>query len=188
MGLESYLFSIEFAENISEQELIKLFNGVGLKQAKQNGLELNERREYFHELLTEDGIIETRCFLPPGEKRLSQFFLRFSICSPPKIVDRTFELLATLNTIMPIRVKDLESLSYLHLGPKGRPTSGVDVENSSYIPLDVDLFKQNPDGILKRELLLDENRNHSVIRGGADTIAHLEEKNWFNQFFGWIFK
>lgn len=187
MGMESYLFKIELHQKIEAQKLNDIFNTLGLQLVEQKMGEHEEPSEFFHELFTDDGIIETHSFLSLGENQLCQFYLRFSICSPPKIVDRTFELLVALNTILPIRVKDMESLNYLHLGPKGRLRPDFDVERSAYIPIDVTIFKQNLYGIAKRALLLEEDREHSVIRGGSATLDHLENKNWLGRFLGWIF-
>lgn len=186
--MESYLFKIELHQKIEAQKLNDIFNTLGLQLVEEKSGENKEQTAFFHECFTKDGIIETHSFLKPGEKKLCQFYLRFSICSPPKIVDRTFEFLVALNAILPIRVKDMESLNYLHLGPKGRLTPEFDVENSAYIPIDVTIFKQNLDGIAKRALLLEEDRNRSVIRGGSATLDYLENKNWLGRFLGWIFK
>lgn len=186
--MESYLFRIELEHSLGAQKLNDVFKNLGLTLITQKKGENSESREFFHELLTDDGIIETHSLFLPGEKQLSWFYLRFSICSPPKIVDHTFKLLSALNAIQPIRVKDMESLSYLHLGPKGRLSPELDVESSGYIPIDEDLFKKNPDGITKRELLLDKKRDWAVIRGGKPTLDYLENKNWLGRFLGWIFK
>ena len=178
MGLESYLFLIELDHPVGAQKLNKAFKTLGLELVSSCGSNTSEYREYFHELATEDGIIETHSFLPSNELELSRFYLRFSICSPPKVVGQTFQLLTELNKLFPIRIKDLEALNYLHLGPKA----------DGYIPIDAHIFKQNPDGIAKRTLLLDETREHAVLRGGNATLNYLDRKNWLGRFLGWIFK
>ena len=199
MGLESYLFYIEFENKIREQELDSLLISVGLRQVKKEGKNLSDFRGYYYELQTENGITEAHSLFSPNEEKINDFSLRFSVSSPNSVIDQTFGLLNKLNAKKPIKIRDTEIYNheYRHLRQIGKvddhfkglsKSEDEKIRIKCYIPIDAKEFKENKMGIMKREILLRDNGDKAVIRGGSETIEHIERKGAFQKFFGWIKK
>lgn len=199
MGLESYLFYIEFKNKIQEQELDNLLESIGLRQVKKEGGNLSDFRSYYYELQTENGITEVHSLFLPNELKINHFSLRFSVSSPTSIIDQTFDFLDKLNGEKPIKVRDTEVYNHEYrllrkLGKVDDHFEGLSksedelIRSKCYIPIDSNEFKVNKKGIMKREILLKDDGDKAVIRGGAETIDHIERKGAFQKFFGWIKK
>lgn len=199
MGLESYLFYIEFEHKIREQELDKLLISVGLRQVKKEGENLSDFRGYYYELQTRNGITEAHSLFSPNEEKTNDFSLRFSVSSPTSVIDQTFDFLNQLNIEKTIKVRDTEIYNheYRHLRQLGKVDEDFEglsksedaiIRNKCYIPIDSNEFKENNMGIMKREILLKDNGDKAVIRGGSETLEHIERKGAFQKFFGWIKK
>jgi hypothetical protein len=198
MGLESYLFNIEFAAPIQEDKIVTLFHAAGMTHLidKNLGGTINDFRSYYFEIRSEQGLTEVHCLLSPSETILQSFNLRFSVLSSKYVIDQTFKFLHDLNAFKSIRLIDTEIRN--HIYRKLRKEGKVDqsfvglnqveedyVENCCYIPLDLEMFKQNELAIAKRQRVL-ENENGMIIEGGEKTIGLIDKKGLFERFFGWI--
>ncbi len=199
MGLESYLFYVKFDEEVSELELDQLLISIGLNPVKKVGKKLSDFRSYYYELITEKGITEAHCLFSPDNKMGESFYLRFSICSPVEVIDQTFMLLDNLNSKQSIRVKDTEI--YNHYCRRERQEGKVDasfkgltksenqiLHDKSYISIDPNEFKKNKLGIMKRNVLLQDDGNKAIVRGDSETFLYLEKKSLIQKFMGWITK
>lgn len=197
MGLESYLFCVEFKDHIQEKDLDSLLTSIGLTQVRTGGGKLTDFREYYYEMLTEHGITEAHSLFPPNDETVTDFSLRFSISSPTSVIDQTFNLLNRLNTIKPIKIRDIEiyNQEYRSLRQQGKVDNlfrGLSesedklVRDKSYIPIDITEFKENKLEIRKRAFLLKDNSHQAVIRGGAATIDHIKKKGMLHKFWEWI--
>ncbi|WP_298739903.1 hypothetical protein [uncultured Chitinophaga sp.] len=199
MGLESYLFNIEFKDPVLEQDIIGLFERTGMKHLddKFNKRTAENYGAYYFELRTENGLTEAHCILGPTASVLEDFSLRFSIVSPSTVIDQTFDLLRKLNDIRSIKVQDTEIKNhrYRQLRIAGkvdnwfRGLEGTDeeaeIEQSSYIEIDAEKFLQNQPGIMKRQIIANNDKGE-VIEGGDKTIRFIEKKGLFHRFLGWI--
>lgn len=195
MGLEAYLFYVQFECPIPESNIINVFEKAGmvhLSKDKQGSF-----RSFYFECRTEHGLTECHCLLPPEERELTQCSLRFSLLSPSTIIEQTFQILSHLDNMTPIRVFDTEIRDHIYRklrrdgevdtwfkGIEGTPKE-KDIHKRSYIPIDVELFNMNQFGIRKREVVLN-NKNGDVIESGDTTIRQIEKKGEFNRYLGWI--
>jgi len=142
-------------------------------------------------------LTEAHCILGPTASVLEDFSLRFSIVSPSTVIDQTFDLLRKLNDIRSIKVQDTEIKNhrYRQLRIAGkvdnwfRGLEGTDeeaeIEQSSYIEIDAEKFLQNQPGIMKRQIIANNDKGE-VIEGGDKTIRFIEKKGLFHRFLGWI--
>ena len=199
MGLESYLFYIEFEQELEEQNLDGLLISIGLKKTKKEGESLDGYRAYYYELDTDKGITEAHSFFLPQKTRTNKFSLRFSVSSPTEVINQTFALLSKLNSEKPIKVRDTEIYNheYRRLRKEGKVDDDFEgmtksqdkvIWRQSYIPINSEEFKQNKLGLMKREILLRDNGDKAIVRGGSETIEHIEKKGAFRKFMGWIKK
>lgn len=199
MGLEAYLFNIEFKEPVLEQNIIGVFDKIGMTHLADKFEKRTDKNygSYYFELRTENGLTEGHCILAPTDRELSDFSLRFSVVSPKTVIDQTFNLLIKLNELRPIKVYDTEIKN--HIYRQLRRDKKVDVwfnglegtdeeekiEKACYIEIDADIFKQNQLGIMKRQIVTNNDRGE-VIESGLTTIDHIEKKGLFHRFFGWV--
>lgn len=184
MGLESYLFYVEFENEIQEYNLDNLLISIGLKQVKKRGENLSDFRSYYYEMETEQGVIEAHSLFSSDEDKLSKFSLRFSILSPISVVDQTFNLLNKLNNERPIKVRDTEIYNHEfrrlrqpnvdgHIERLSKSEEKL-IQSKCYIPIDANEFKQNKMKIMLRDIILKDNEHKAVIRGGAETFNHID--------------
>lgn len=201
MGLEAYLFNIEFKEHVLEQDIVEVFDKIGMTHLADKFEKRTDRNygSYYFELRTEKGLNEGHCIFAPTVRELSYFSLRFSVLSPKTVIDQTFDLLKKLNTIRPINVYDTEIRN--HIYRQLRKDKKVDdwfnglegtdeeekIEKACYIEIDVEKFKQNQPGIMKRQIVIN-NENGEIIESGSITIDHIEKKGLFDRFIGWVKK
>jgi|SRR5688572_3772972 len=198
MGLESYLLNVEFTEPIPEEKIVTLFHAAGMIHLvnKNSGETLNDFREYYFEIRSEQGLTEAHCILPPLETTLQDFSLRFSILSPKYVIDQTFRFLYELSAFKPIQIFDTEIRNHIYRklrkeGKVGQSFEGLgqdeddEIDNLCYIPLDLEIFRQNDLAIAKRQRVL-ENETGIVIEGGEKTIEVVRKEGLFERFLGWI--
>lgn len=199
MGLEAYLFNIEFKEPVLEQDIVGVFDKIGMTHLADKFEKRTDKNygSYYFELRTENGLTEGHCILAPTDRELSDFSLRFSVVSPKTVIDQTFDLLKKLNGIRPINVYDTEIKN--HVYRQLRKDKKVDdwfnglegtdeeekIEKSCYIDIDVENFKVNQLGIMKRQIVTNNERGE-VIESGSSTIDHIEKKGLFDRFIGWV--
>jgi len=200
MGLEAYLLQIKFQTPISEEEVILLLEQAGMayladKSHKQN---INSYGNLYFEERSIKGLIEAHILTAPGDTRIDDFSLRFSILSPKTVVDQTFEFLQKLCTLIDIEVYDTEIRN--HIFRRLRQTGKVDqnfeglneeddaaIDKLCFVSLNADDFKRNELEIVKRQTVLD-NEHGEIIEGGAATINFIDKNGFFNRFLGWIKK
>ena len=201
MGLEAYLFNIEFKEPVLEQDIVGLFEKIGMNHLNDKFEKRTDKNygSYYFEYRTENGLTEGHCILEPTDREISDFSLRFSVVSPKSVINQTFDLLKKLNDIKPINVYDTEIKN--HVYRKLRQDKKVDdwfnglegtdeeakIEKGCYIEIDIDKFNQNELGIMKRQLLINNDKGE-VIESGSNTINHIEKKGLFDRFIGWVKK
>lgn len=164
MGLETYLFNVQFKEPVLEQDIICLFENSGMKHLSDK-FEMRSHKNYgsfYFEKRTAKGLTEAHCFLTPTQIGLSDFSLRFSIVSPKTIINQAFELLKKMDEIKRIKVFDTEIKNhfYRQLQKENKVDDwfngieGTDeeakIEKSCYIEIDPEKFKLNQLGIKKR--------------------------------------
>lgn len=195
MGLDSYRFTIEFEQPVLEEALITLLGSADMMHLSSTHPTQSNRawRELFFEMRTDKGLIETHCLLAPEDTTLASFNLRFSIVSPSTVIGQTFSFLVKLHALRPIRVYDTE-ISH-HIYRRLRQEGRVDIEfkglgsaekatinSMCYIPINRELFEQNPLGILKRQIVLN-NSQGAIVEGGDKTFDYLK-KGTMNQKMG----
>jgi hypothetical protein len=198
MGLESYLFKIEFIEPIPEGKIISLFNAAGMTYLgdRKHGETITEYRSYYFEIRSEQGLTEAHCLLAPSETLVEEFSLRFSILSPKYVIDQTFKFLTGLSALKSFRIFDTEIGNHIYrkLRKEGKVDQSFEglnyveakeIENLCHIPLDVRIFKQNEPSITKRQIIL-ENEIGKTIEGGKNTTDYISKRGLFNRFIGWI--
>lgn len=201
MGLEAYLFNIEFKDPVLEQDIVSLFENIGMTHLDDKFEKRTDQNygSYYFELRTEKGLTEGHCILAPTDHTLTDFSLRFSIVSPRTVIDQTFDLLRKLNDLRPINVQDTEIRNHMYrqLRKDGKVDNwfqgleGTDeeakIDKSCYIEIDAGKFVQNQLGIMKRQIVAN-NEKGEVIAGGSTTIDYMVKKGLFGRFMGWIKK
>lgn len=199
MGLEAYLFNIEFKEPVLEREIVDLFETIGMTHLVNKFEKRTEENygSFYVELRTEKGLTEGHCILAPTDRELSDFSLRFSVVSPKTVIDQTFDLLIKLNELRPINVYDTEIKNHIYrqlrrdkkVDDGFNGLEGTDeeakIEKACYIEIDADIFKQNQLGIMKRQIVTN-NEKGEIIESGSTTINHIEKKGLFDRFIGWV--
>lgn len=179
MGLETYLFKVEFDTPIQGGRVVELFESIGMNQVFGNAFEdetLLDNSCYF-EQRTNRGLTEVECIISTEKSLLDNFSIRFSIISPKIVIEQTFELMKKLNDITPIVLFDTELYNHLHceISKKGDVYQWLKglmsnytktaIERKCYIPIDLDAFKQTSYGIANLELIL-SNCEGEVIESG----------------------
>ena len=179
MGLEAYLFTIEFKEPVLEQEIIDLFETIGMTHLNDKFQKRTDKNygSYYFELRTEMGLTEGHCILAPTDRELSDFSLRFSVVSPKTVIDQTFQLLIKLNELRPIDVYDTEIKNHIYRQLRKekevddwfKGLEGTDeeakIEKVCYVEIDAEIFKQNQLGIMKRQIVTN-NEKGEIIESG----------------------
>lgn len=199
MGLEAYLFNIEFKEPVLEDEIVGLFETIGMTHLVNKFEKRTDKNygSYYFELRTEKGLTEGHCILEPTDTKLSDFSLRFSVVSPKIVIDQTFDLLIKMNELKPINVYDTEIKNHIYRqlrrdkkvddwfnGLEGTDEEAK-IEKVCYIEIDADVFKQNQLGIMKRQIVTN-NEKGEIIESGSTTINHIEKKGLFDRFIDWV--
>jgi hypothetical protein len=201
MGLESYLFNVEFYNSVPEQEIVNLFVKVGMthlsdRQEKRTAINYGS---FYFELRTDKGLTEAHCLLAPSDISLSDFSLRFSVVSPASVVKQTFDILEKVNAIQSIKVYDTEISNHIYRklrkeGKVDRWLSGLEgtteeeeIEKMREIPIDIEIFQKNEFEIMKRQIVLSNNKGE-IIEGGTPTIEYIDRKGIVDRFIGWVKK
>ena len=201
MGLEAYLFNIEFKEPVLEKDIVSLFDKVGMTHLVYKFEKRTDKNygSYYFELRTENGLTEAHCILLPTDKFLRHFSLRFSVVSPKTVIDQTFDIMKRFNNFEAITIYDTEIAN--HIYRQLRKDKKVDdwfnglegtdeeakIDKLCYIEIDAEKFKQNQLGIMKREIVTSNDKGE-IIESGLTTIEHIEKKGLFDRFIGWIKK
>jgi len=198
MGLEAYLFRIEFISPVPENGIINLLERAGMRHLSEK--QKTERfREFYFECRTSNGLTECHCLLPSNESVLSECSLRFSILSPYTVITQTFRILSNLNQLTPIQVVDTEIGNHLYRelrrnGEVDASFSGIEgtskaaeIRRKSYIPIDVEQFRKNQLGIQKRNIVLN-SMTGEIIESGSKTIEQIKKRGVFDRFIGWVSK
>jgi hypothetical protein len=199
MGLEAYLFNIEFKQPVLEENILGLFHKIGMTHLSNKYSERSEKNygSYYFELRTSKGLTEANCILAPTDSSLTDFSLRFSVVSPKTVIDQTFDILKRLNCIQPIIIYDTEIRN--HIYRQLRKDKKVDewfngiegtdeddkIEKMCVIEIDPETFKKNELGIKKREIVTN-NTKGEIIESGSQTIDHIEKAGLFDRFIGWV--
>ncbi len=200
MGLESYLFQVEFESSVEESRAIDILlqSGMNFSIRSENKPE-TEYRSYFFKLRTQSGLTEAHLFFDSNQKSIDSFSLRFSVMSPRTVIKQTLDLLSQINSITPIRIYDTEIHNHLYrkLRIEGivdknfqgiQDTKGAErIKQLCYITTDLGIFIKNEFEVQKREIVLN-NKKGEVIEGGVKTTEAIEKKNQFHRFISWIFK
>jgi hypothetical protein len=199
MGLETYLFKIKFKHPIQEENLVDLFDKIGMTHLvnKSEKRTNNKYGLFYFELRTNDGLTEAECLLAPKDKSLREFSLRFSIISPKSVIEQTFALLNRLNEVTPISVYDTEVNNHIYRQlQKARKVDnffkGIEgstqedtIERMCYINLDVNDFFKNEPGIRKRNIII-ENDTGVIIESGSATFNYINNNGTHDKYIGWI--
>ena len=145
MGLEAYLLLVTFKEPISMAEGKRLLEQCGAKHIRpQTDFELKDNR----------GLTEM-CLDAYNSEQVRSLHLRFSILSPHTVIDQAFEFLYNLSKHKVIQLFDT------HLKMKE-------------LPIDATEFKQNPEGVKRRQTVID-NQTGLVIACGQETTDYIHE-------------
>lgn len=196
MGLESYLFYIEFDQHLGEEEVEVVLLNSGFSQTKKE--DFSDLRSCYYEYCSDRGITEAHVLFLPGKTTAGRFSLRFSVASPPSVIDQTFELIEVVHTQTPVKIFDTEIEGYLYrrlrrAGSTDELFQGLPKENEEllrqqcYIPLSAEVFKKNNLGIEKRKVIL-KNSTSGSLRGGTETFDYVRKKGLKERLFGWIRK
>ncbi len=96
MGLESYLFQLNFKKLLTAHKISSTLKNLGFRKVKSDHFNLN------FELVSDEGIIECQLFnlIPflfyvPTRKSL---FFRFAVSNPPMVIQKSISLLTKINT------------------------------------------------------------------------------------------
>jgi hypothetical protein len=158
---------------------------------------MTEFRSYYFELRTENGLTEANVIFEPKLSSVNEFSLRFSVLSPKAIIDQTFNILAALNSTIPIKIYDTEITNHIyrqfrkdgvvdqHFGGLENTDKENDIMQKCYIPIDINEFIKNEFGIYKRQLII-SNEYGEVIEGGEKTIEFIEKKGLLDRFIYWF--
>lgn len=159
MGLESLLLSISFKKPLKEELIIEIFEeaGASFLKNKSNIDNINDFRHWYFEIRTENGLSEIDILLTPNKNQITSWTLRFSILSPEKVIDQSFNFLRKLKSLRSLKVFDTQL-------------------NSKEIELDIEKFKDNQDNERKREIILN-NKTGIVIEGGSATTDYIHRND-----------
>lgn len=152
---------------------------------------------YYFECRTENGLTEAHCILAPTDIEVSDFSVRFSVVSPKSVIEQTFNLLNRLNDIRPIQVFDTEIGNHVYRQLRKdkkvddwfKGLEGTDeeakIKKACYIKIDADSFTRNHLGIMKRHIVIN-NQKGKIMESGSTTIDHIEKIGMFDRFIGWV--
>ena len=142
MGLEAYLLLVPFKEPVSLAEAKQLLGECGAKPAS-----LHTQMEF--EMRDSRGLTEVLLDALNNEQ-VRSLHLRFSILSPHTVIDQAFEFLNNLSKHKAIRLFDT------HLKMRE-------------LPIDVTKFKQNAEGVKRRQTVIDNKTGMAIACGKATT-------------------
>lgn len=199
MGLEAYLFQIEFKTSVDESRAIDLLKQVGMTRlaTSDKNKPLTEFRSYYFELRTQNGLTEAHLLFSPSEKTIDEFSLRFSILSPKTVIEQTFDLFTKLNSLTPIKIYDTEINNHIYRqlrkdGSVDQNFEGIDgtdkeeeIRQQCYISIDTEAFSKNDLSIHKRHLVLSNDKGE-IIESGSKTIDYIEKKGLVDRFIYWF--
>jgi hypothetical protein len=200
MGLEAYLFNIEFEQPVNEEDIFELFDNIGMTNLKNKDTKRTEKNygSYYFELRTDKGLSECLCIFSPADTALSEFSLRFSVISPRTVIEQTFLLLKKLNEICPINVYDTEIRN--HIFRQMRKEEKVDkwfnrlegteeneeiIKRVCLIPIDAEIFCTTKLAIIKRKIVC-KNRNGQIIESGTPTTNHIMNMGLYEKYLSWL--
>ena len=165
MGLESLLLSISFKKPLKQELIIETFEeaGASFLKSKSNIDNINEFRHWYFEIRTENGLSEIDILLTPSKNQVTSWALRFSILSPEKVIDQSFNFLRKLKSMRSLKVFDTQL-------------------NSKEIELDIEKFKDNQDNERKRQIIL-SNKNGIVIEGGSATTDYIHRNDLVDEIW-----
>ncbi|MBU1849467.1 MAG: hypothetical protein KKH40_01945 [Nanoarchaeota archaeon] len=158
----------------------------GFKTLKRRGGLISKYREGFYELASEKGITEIHLLVPPNEKSVKDIHVRFSVISPPSVINQTFEFFKVLKEKFNLEVQDTEVGNHIWLNKtKLEDRKMTDLINNipdeetfeknakkDVIPIDINEFKKNKLGIRKRKLVLLDHPKKKPIRC-EDTLKNM---------------
>lgn len=189
MGGEAYLFTLFFRRDGRSQavDFSKLNNSLldyGFKIAPclleasidqfapSKHKSISEYRNTCYELASKKGITEANILLSPYQTQVNHMHVRFSVVSPPNVIEQTFTFFKILSETYGFILWDTEVSNHLFLTTTDRKWSDVkwapmtpeEVEEQALIPVDVEEFKKNKMGIRKRKLVLLDDKRKKPIR------------------------
>lgn len=196
MGLESYLFFIEFDQDLGEKEVEVVLLNSGFKRIEKKAF--SGFRNCYYEYASNRGTTEVHALFLPEKTTAGRFSLRFSVASPPSVIDQTFELIEVVHAQTPVKIFDTEIEGYLYrrlrrAGSTDELFEGLSDEEEEllrqqcYIPLSAEVFKKNNLGIEKRKVIL-KNSTSGSLRGGTETFDYVRKKGLKERLFSWIRK
>ena len=198
MGLEAYLFRVNFKHPVEEKTLDELLFTSGFSRTNDPSEDLSTFRNYYYELKTILGVTEAHMLIRPKGNSVSGIYVRFSVMSPPTVIKQTFDLLKSLKEQVDFELKDTEISNHLYNVLRSKNTVDKDyqglskeekskLEAKAIIPLDVAQFKMNEYEVYKRKLVLENSPEKEPIRN-KETISQLKSKGFIGKYFGWVTK
>jgi hypothetical protein len=165
MGLESYLLNSVFIKGIELNDIISVLEKAGATflNNKLSPSDEERYRSLFFEIRSELGLTEIHILLSPNQTEIKSLNIRFSILSPSSVIDQTLLFLKELNKTHSLRLHDRE------------------LKNKS-IDLDIENFKNNPDKIVKRQIIID-NKTGLVIEGDSATTDYIHNNNLMDKLW-----
>jgi hypothetical protein len=199
MGLEAYLFQIEFKPPVDESRALDFLKQIGMTclPTSDKNKPLTEFRSYYFELRTKNGLTEAHLLFSPSDKAIEDFTLRFSVLSPKTVIEQTFDLLSKLNSLTPIKIYDTEINNHIYRqlrkeGVVDQNFDGIDgtdkeeeIRQQCYISIDAGAFSKNELSIHKRQLVLSNDKGE-IIESGSKTINFIEKKGLVDRFIYWV--
>ncbi|NQU98632.1 hypothetical protein HQ533_04140 [Candidatus Woesearchaeota archaeon] len=187
MGIEAYLFRVRFKKKVDYSELDDFLKKYGFKVVGSRDENYNQS---FYELKSRKGVTEAHVY-PSSEDKVDSFNVRFSVISPPKVIEQTFDFFAALNEKYPLEVQDTEIANHEFLTTtKLDDRKIVDMEipddetyeknmKKTVIPIDAKKFSENELGIRKREMVLIKSWRKKPIRC-QDTLSRVSRESLFH--------
>ncbi|MBC8501231.1 MAG: hypothetical protein ISS25_01360 [Nanoarchaeota archaeon] len=181
MGIEAYLFRIRFKKKVDYSELDNFLKKYGFKVVESHD---KDYKESFYELKSRKGVTEAHVYIGPDKDKLDSFYVRFSVISPPLVIEQTFDFFAALNEKSDLEVQDTEISNHEFLTTtKLDDRKIVDMEipdeetyekimKKTVIPIDAKKFRENELGIRKRSMVLVKSWRKKPIRC-QDTLRRM---------------
>jgi len=146
MGLETYLLNVAFHDSVPMADFRSLLKDCGATSATtaNENFEIRDSRG-LTEIQVDNG----------GADGVRSLFLRFSILSPNTVIDQAFEFLTKLSMVKAIKLMDTQL-------------------KMKELPIDVDEFKRNPDGVKRRQIIIN-NQTGLVIESGKATTDYIRQ-------------
>jgi hypothetical protein len=195
MGLEAYLFKVQFNPPVKKNEIINLFQKSGMTYLKNKTKTNSIYHSYYFEKRTDQGLTECHCL--SKDNILPYCSIRFSILSPHTVIEQTFDIFKQLNKFNQIKVFDLEIENQIYLELVKRKIikanfqeiKGTKLEDEVlhrlHIPIDPIMFRENKNNIIKKNMIL-KNETGKIIESDDTTIKSIEKDRKVEDYFGWI--